>query len=167
MHPARLSIDQLLRDCRFKNQRRSGPGGQHRNKVETAVVVCHQPTGLRAEANEKRSQLENRNVAVTRLRLILAVNVRSESTGGDPPVSQTWRERCKDGRLVVSPRHSDFPAMIAEALDRVCGLRWDVIAAAEQLSVTPSQLIKLFKMHPPALELVNAHRLEAGQKPLK
>src|SRR5262245_3474953 len=55
LHPAQLPIDELLPACSFQRTRRSGPGGQHRNKVETAVIVEHKPTGVRAEANERRS----------------------------------------------------------------------------------------------------------------
>ena len=36
MHPAELPIPELLRQCEVVHTRRSGPGGQHRNKVETA-----------------------------------------------------------------------------------------------------------------------------------
>ena len=58
-HPAALSPEELLHQCRARRTRRSGPGGQHRNKVETAGVLTHAPTGVQAEANERRSQAEN------------------------------------------------------------------------------------------------------------
>ncbi|MCY2992774.1 MAG: peptide chain release factor-like protein [Planctomycetota bacterium] len=53
IHPAALAIDQLLRECQIVRTRRSGPGGQHRNKVETAVVITHLPSGVKGEASER------------------------------------------------------------------------------------------------------------------
>ncbi|GAY64299.1 hypothetical protein CUMW_232440, partial [Citrus unshiu] len=51
----------------------SGPGGQHRNKRESAVL----PTDVIAHAAEDRSQHKNRASALSRLRTLLALNVRS------------------------------------------------------------------------------------------
>ena len=45
-----------------------GPGGQHRNKTESAVRLTHPPTGVTVTATERRSQHENREVALERLR---------------------------------------------------------------------------------------------------
>ena len=78
-HPSALEPQSLLRDCSERRTRRSGPGGQHRNKVETAVVLRHEPTGIDAEGNERRSQAENRQVALFRLRVRLAVEFRETS----------------------------------------------------------------------------------------
>jgi peptide chain release factor len=55
------------RDLKFHFYRSSGPGGQHKNKVETAVRVTHLPTGIAASATESRSQAQNRAMALERL----------------------------------------------------------------------------------------------------
>jgi protein subunit release factor B len=58
----------LARDCEISFFRASGPGGQHRNKTETAVRVVHLPTGTTCAATEERSQTRNREKALERLR---------------------------------------------------------------------------------------------------
>jgi protein subunit release factor B len=45
-----------------------GPGGQHRNKTESGVRLAHRPTGVVVTATERRSQAQNRGVALERLR---------------------------------------------------------------------------------------------------
>ena len=75
-HPAALDPEALDSECEFRATRRSGPGGQNRNKVETAVILTHRPTGIRAEASERRTQGENRRAALTRLRIELALAIR-------------------------------------------------------------------------------------------
>lgn len=159
IHPAALAVGDLVNQCEFTRTRRSGPGGQHRNKVETAVVVVHRPTGIRAEAAERRSQARNRTLAIFRLRLKLAVEVR---TSGDSSPGPLWTSRCRGGRMQVSDAHDDFPALIAEALDVVAAADWDVRAASDRLSCSVSQLVRLLKKAPAAMQSVNQHRETAG-----
>ncbi|MEE9162536.1 MAG: peptide chain release factor-like protein [Candidatus Neomarinimicrobiota bacterium] len=60
--------DRLEDEVQVMTFRASGPGGQHRNKTESAVRVTHLPTGVTARASESRSQYRNRVVAMQRLR---------------------------------------------------------------------------------------------------
>lgn len=166
VHPAALPVEKLLADCDMRRTRRSGPGGQHRNKVETAVVILHRPTQLSAEASERRSQAENRQEAVFRLRVRLAVEVRVAVPKPFRP-GALWSSRCRQGKVAVNPRHEDFPAVLAEALDVVADCGYDVKAAAECLACTSSQLTKLLQLEPRAMAAVNAARDELGLHKLK
>jgi len=164
MHPARLPPDELLRSCDETRTRRSGPGGQHRNKVETAVILRHRPTGVTAEASERRSQADNRRVALARLRLRLAIGYREPPQADPTPL---WQSRLRDDRIVVAVDHDDYPALVAEALDRIVAVDLDMPAAAGALRVTPSQLVRLLAKEPSALASLNALRGHAGLKPLR
>src|SRR5262245_23764653 len=84
----RLPDSKLLAECEVHTYRASGPGGQNRNKVESAVRICHVPTGVAAIAEDSRSQLENRPLALRRLREAIAVRVRSpvDRAAFTPPV---------------------------------------------------------------------------------
>ncbi|MEI8371614.1 MAG: peptide chain release factor-like protein [Planctomycetota bacterium] len=164
-HPAAASAEQLIAECEVRRLRRSGPGGQHRNKVETAISLRHLPTGVRAEASERRSQAQNHSVALFRLRMNLALEVRRPG-GQDYMPSPLWQSRCGGG-LKISASHDDFPTLLAEALDLLAALDADPKLAAGVLGCTPSQLVRLLKLDPRALALVNrwrvAHALHALQ----
>lgn len=165
-HPAAMTEDDLLKQCTIGKGRSSGPGGQHRNKVETKVTLTHEPTGLSAHASERRSAEENRRVALRRLRLVLATEVRHGVPLGDAR-SELWKSRCSGGRIACNPEHRDYPAMLAEALDMLDACGGDVKKASLRLDCSASQLIKLIKDHPPALERVNRDRAAKGQHGLK
>lgn len=162
-HPAQLPVDRLLRDCEVRRTRGSGPGGQHRNKVETAVVIEHLPSGLRGEASERRSQEQNRKVALHRLRMKLALSIRQRPTESLSPI---WLQRVQGGRIAISSQHDDLPAILAEALDVLNSQAFKIPNAAEQLRLTSSQLIKLLKVDGNALTLVNQERQKLGESPL-
>jgi hypothetical protein len=163
VHPAALPIDELLAQCDARHERRSGPGGQHRNKVATAVVLTHRPTGLRAEANERRSQAENHTEAVRRLRVRLAIEHR---TPAKSTASALWRSRVSSQRPVVSPTHDDFPALLAEALDAVVAAEYEMATAAAGLGITTTQLARFLQHEPLAWAAVNEGRRQRGLRPL-
>ena len=63
-----LSDDALALECEEEFFIASGPGGQHRNKTESGVRLTHRPTELSVTATERRSQYQNRSIALERLR---------------------------------------------------------------------------------------------------
>ena len=146
--------------------RASGPGGQHRNKVETAIQITHRASGISGGASERRSQVDNQRVAFFRLRVNLALEVRGYFDLMHVP-SDLWRSRCRDGRIAVNPAHEDFPSILAEAMDVIAALRFDVAKAANLLDCTTSQLVKLLKDEPRALIWVNAQRGQRKMHELK
>ncbi|MBX3379631.1 MAG: hypothetical protein KF805_06025 [Phycisphaeraceae bacterium] len=169
-HPAALSESELLKHITVSRGRAGGPGGQNRNKVETKITLLHEPTGLEAHASERRSAEENRKVAMRRLRLVLATQIRLVPVARDAfgdVTSDLWRSRCKGGRIVCSPDHADFPSLLAEALDVIEISGNDPKKAALRLSCSASQLIKFVKDHPPAFEAWNRSRDSLGLHPLK
>src|SRR5262249_36996804 len=124
LHPAAIDPERLQAECDVTRTRRSGPGGQNRNKVETAIVLKHRPTGLVAEAKERRSQHENLQVALARLRMPLAIEVRGAVDAEAPP-SAIWSKYVKNGKISINSSNPDFPVLIAEALDTLHALDFD------------------------------------------
>ena len=166
LHPVQQPVEKLLRECEVRHERRRGPGGQHRNKTESAVVLRHTPTGIEGQAAERRSQHDNHRVAVARLRVNIALAVRTVSLAEAAPTA-LWKSRCHGGKIGCNPDHADFAPLLAEALDVLHARNAHVAGSAEQLGVTPSQLVKFLKHEHRALLLVNEERQRLGLHPLE
>lgn len=161
-----LPDDALLKQCEVRRLRRSGPGGQHRNKVETAVQITHIRTGIQAEANERRSQPANQKEALKRLRFKLALNeaiplIELQS------FFELWSSRCQHGRISINANHADFPIILSLTVSLLHKAEFDLKPVAAELETTPSQLVKLLKIEPKALAFVNERRIDREMSPLK
>ena len=107
-----------MSDVRVDVYRDSGPGGQHRNKTDSAVRMTHAPTGIVVTATESRSQWMNRQEAARRLARELARRSASEtenranaqrSAAFGKPRAWTWvgwrdRVTAPDGRTAPMGR---------------------------------------------------------------
>lgn len=170
-HPSVLAVDRLLEQCDLRTQRRSGPGGQHRNKTSSGAFLHHRPTGLVGEATERRSQAQNRDVALQRLRYLIAVHVRTPSPL-DPQheveceLETQIRKRFRGHTLRMNESNPDKPAVLALVLNDlwVAGGQPSLVGAC--WSVSTSKLVSLIRSHAPALAWVNQLRQHHSKLPL-
>lgn len=107
-----LSDAALLAECEEAFYVGSGPGGQHRNKTESAVRLSHLPTGLTVTATERRSQSRNRSEALSRLReallpLLARPKVRRPTRPGRAARERRLKEKRQTSRRKADRRADD------------------------------------------------------------
>lgn len=94
----RTSLEQ---DCDEEFFIASGPGGQHRNKVETGVRLTHRPTGTIVTATERRSQHANREAALERMaRQLQKLQQIPKSRKATRPTTASQARRLEEKRLI-------------------------------------------------------------------
>ena len=103
----RLPVDELSRQCRAEAFHASGPGGQGVNTADSAVRMRHVPTGITVVSRESRSQLQNRERCLQKIRAELARRARKPKTRhATKPTRASVRRR-----LDEKNRHSQLKRM--------------------------------------------------------
>ncbi|TAJ20167.1 MAG: peptide chain release factor-like protein [Dehalococcoidia bacterium] len=164
-----LALDDaaLASACAIDTFRASGPGGQKRNKTESAVRLRHLATGVAAEADESRSQHENRAKAVRRLRLAIAVEVREPVDVGtwEAPPALAMLVRVGSGPAVRrEPRYAQAIAVVFDLLE---AHGWSLADAAAHLGVTTAALSRFVAEEEFVFRAANTRRRARGLSPLR
>lgn len=169
-----LDDDALFAQCRFERFRVSGPGGQHRNKTDSAVRLTHRPTGIVAEASERRSQHQNRVQALRRLRVQIACRRRR------PVVIDQYHPPLQLQRILppgiaaehsrhdrVGPNHPDFWRGAQALLDLFQAASASLADTAALIGCSTNQLAKLLASSPDLLRAANDMRAQRDLPPVR
>ena len=166
----------LLDQCDVHVYKSSGPGGQHRNKVSSAVRLRHRPMGITAHGDDSRSQHDNRRLALQRLRMNLALRLRQPVDLANPAPPPGWEDFLArggsrgpgdgPGRLVISPENHRFWIMAAFVLDVLEACEGRLADAAAVLGVTGSNLTGVLTSQRHLLTAAQGIRKAFGQRPI-
>ena len=160
----------LEAQCEVDRYRASGPGGQHRNKTESAVRLRHKLSGISAIGEDSRSQAENKIHAVRRLRAAIALGVR------EPVVIPAYSPSARLTSLVAGGTAplgaktrltGDYWAAIAELLDLLVAGELEIGATAQRLGITTGAMSKLLLHDDQVARAVNDLRRGRGMRPLR
>ncbi|KAM5562803.1 hypothetical protein ABKV19_017813 [Rosa sericea] len=170
------STDQeLMSQCEMGTFKTSGPGGQHRNKRESAVRLKHLPTGIIAQASEDRSQHMNRASALSRLRTLIALKVRNtvDLDGYSPPrellqiLPKSSSIRTSDIGNQIGPNNPKFVYGMQALLDLLYAVDGSVSEAAKFLGLSTGALSRLILSDDSLRLAVNELRASKDMKPLR
>lgn len=177
-HPAVWPIDRLIAQLDLRTQTRGGPGGQHRNRTESGVFATFQIDDIHGkritvvgEATEQRRQPRNRAASIQRLRLNLAVAMRTTSRlTPDTTIHEDELaivERARRTSLKLSDQNELKASVLAIVLNdlHVAGGQPSLLSAP--WGVSTSRLNAFVRSVPAAWTWLNQVRAHHGRKPLR
>lgn len=115
--PTQLNVRDA--DLRWTTRRGTGPGGQHRNKTESAVDLLHVPSGIVVRCQSERSQLRNKQSALAVLRARLHARATSAADG-----EANAARRAQVGSGMRGDKRRTIRVQDGQVHDHVTGVRW-------------------------------------------
>lgn len=149
----KMADEELFSCCQFDPFKASGRGGQKRNKTSSAVRLTHVPTQISVTDCSGRSQHQNRQAALWKLRLAIAFQIR-----GLPELSPS-----RD----IGLKNPGYPLWVASVLDILDACGFQIGDAAEEIGESSSKLVKLLYRDLHLWQLINHQREKRGFEPLK
>lgn len=170
-----LDDQALLAQCEIHIYKASGPGGQHRNKVSSAIRLHHKPSGITATANDSRSQHDNKKLAIKRMRMNLAVRLRGDYCFGSQQIPAVLREcifvpkksNSQAGhKLELGRKDFRFWTVAAILLDMLTSAGGQLSQVTAELGISTGNLTKFFKIDRHLIEAVQNIRKKFNLKPI-
>ncbi len=149
-----LSDAGLLAECKIDCFRGTGPGGQHRNVTDSAVRLKLLSANIVAASARFRSQRQNKNDALKKIRMQLALELR------DPPGAAV------SATPVVSVKNREYPGYLAGLLDIIYDSEYKIGDAASRLGASTGKLVRILARDPQAWKWINDKRTIAGMRRL-
>lgn len=129
-----LSEEELGQIVEFDFFKRSGNGGQKRNKTSSAVRVSLKEFDISAEDCTERSQKLNRSKALQKLRRKIAMTFRETPT--------------EEELTAVAPSNSKYPLFLARLLDLLESVNYSFKECGVKMNLSSSQVEKLLRKDP-------------------
>lgn len=117
--PAEAKLILPDRDLKWSTCRGSGPGGQHRNKTESAVQLVHRPSGISVRCETEKSQHRNRQMALEQLRARLW-----ESQQATVANSRSSARKSQVGSGMRGDKRRTIREQDGQVTDHVLGKKW-------------------------------------------
>ncbi|XP_078181832.1 class I peptide chain release factor isoform X3 [Carex rostrata] len=122
-----LSDDELMAQCEMDTYKSTGPGGQHRNKRETAVRLKHLPSGITAQLVRNQIDLETYSPPIELLQILpLKSTIRGSDVGSQ-----------------IGPNNPKFIPGMQALLDLIFSVEGSVSEAAKILGLSTGALSRL------------------------
>jgi RF-1 domain len=169
-HYTLATDDALIAQSEVDRYRASGPGGQHRNKTESAVRLRHKLTGVSAIGEDSRSQSENKLHAVRRLRAAIALDVREPIALETYVPSQRLVSMLAAGTAPLGAKTrltGEYWTAMAELLDVLVSNGLEIGTTAQRLGITTGALSKMLLHDEQVGRVLNDLRRAKNMRPLR
>ncbi|MCM8537975.1 MAG: peptide chain release factor-like protein [Lentisphaeraceae bacterium] len=149
-----LDENDFLKHCTLDFYKARGPGGQKKNKTESAVRLTHNDSSVAATASEDRKQSVNKSKAIKRLKLELAFTMRCPAV--------PWK-----GQMDMNPSNKHYSLFCACLFDHLEENDWQISTVAEAYKLSTNKLIKIISKSDTLWQEVNKRRTSLNHKPLR
>ncbi len=164
-----LTDAQLLSECECDRWRASGPGGQKRNKTESAIRLRHLSSGLAVICSESRSQATNRRKAIKRLREQAAMQLREPIDETEYRIGGHLADLIASGsfRGPVRQQQTQYLCAVSELLDVFVACHCSLGPTAKMIGLSTSKLSRMLRSDERVVRQIGELRRVAGLKPLR